>query len=91
MAFDGQHGMMGEVVRRSYGTDVSYEEWEFVLPYLLLSRDDNQRRQHGARGTVQRGAVGGENRQSVALDAARSFTLAGSIPSDASLVAGRLF
>lgn len=40
---------MGEVVRRSYGTDISDEEWEFVLPYLLLSRHDNRSRQHDLR------------------------------------------
>ena len=40
---------MGEVVRRAYGTDVSDDEWEFVLPYLLLSREDNRSRQHDLR------------------------------------------
>jgi transposase len=40
---------MGELVRRSYLTDVSDEEWEFVLPYLLLSRADNRSRQHDLR------------------------------------------
>ena len=40
---------MGKGVRRSYLTDVSDEEWEFVLPYLLLSREDNRSRQHGLR------------------------------------------
>ena len=40
---------MGEVVRRSYGTDVSDDEWEFVLPDLLLSREDNRSRQHDVR------------------------------------------
>ncbi len=40
---------MGEVDRRSYLTDVSDEEWEFVLPYLLLSREDSRSRQHSLR------------------------------------------
>src|ERR1700684_4201090 len=40
---------MGKGVRRSYLTDVSDEEWEFVLAYLLLSREDNRSRQHGLR------------------------------------------
>jgi transposase len=40
---------MGEVVRKAYGSDVTDEEWEFVLPYLLLSREDNRSRQHDLR------------------------------------------
>ena len=40
---------MGDVDRRSYLTDVSDEEWEFVLPYLLLSREDSRSRQHSLR------------------------------------------
>lgn len=34
---------------RSYLTDVSDEEWDFALPYLLLSREDNRSRQHSLR------------------------------------------
>jgi transposase len=44
-----EHGRMGEAVGRSYLTDVSDEEWEFVLPYLLLSRVDNRSREHDLR------------------------------------------
>jgi transposase len=36
-------------VGKSYLTDVSDEEWGFVLPYLLLSREDNRSRQHSLR------------------------------------------
>jgi len=40
---------MGRRKRVGYLTDVSDEEWAFVLPYLLLSREDNQSRQHDLR------------------------------------------
>lgn len=40
---------MGEVTRDAYPSDVSDEEWEFVLPYLLLSREDSRSRQHSLR------------------------------------------
>lgn len=40
---------MGEVRRASYPSDVSDEEWEFVLPYLLLSREDSRSRPHSLR------------------------------------------
>lgn len=40
---------MCKAERRSYPTDVSDEEWEFVLPYLLLSREDSRSRQHSLR------------------------------------------
>jgi transposase len=42
-------GEMGEVERKAYGSDVSEEEWQFVLPYLLLSRQDSRSRQHSLR------------------------------------------
>jgi len=32
-----------------YPSDVTDEEWEFVLPYLLLSREDSRSRQHSLR------------------------------------------
>jgi transposase len=32
-----------------YPSDVTDEEWIFVLPYLLLSKEDNLRRRHGLR------------------------------------------
>ncbi len=35
--------------RRSYITDVTDEEWSFVLPYLLLSREDNKSRVYSLR------------------------------------------
>jgi transposase len=40
---------MGKVGRTGYLTDVSDEEWSFVLPYLLLSRADNASREHDLR------------------------------------------
>ena len=40
---------MGGTVRRGYLTGVSDEEWEFVLPYLLLTRADNKSRAYPLR------------------------------------------
>lgn len=40
---------MGKAGSGSYLTDVSAEEWKFVLPYLLLSRENNRSRQHTLR------------------------------------------
>ena len=40
---------VSEVDRQSYLTDVSDEEWEFVLPYLLLGHEDSLSRQHSLR------------------------------------------
>ena len=45
---------MGNGVVSSYLTDVSEEEWGFVLPYLLLSREDNRSRQHSLRALFDR-------------------------------------
>jgi transposase len=39
---------MGKV-RKAYASDVSDEEWEFVLPYLLLCREDSPQREHDLR------------------------------------------
>ena len=44
-----QYGEVSKGIRRAYLTDVSDEEWAFVLPYLLLSREDNASRQHDLR------------------------------------------
>jgi transposase len=38
-----------EVDRKSYPQDVSDEEWAFVLPYLLLSREDSHSRKYSLR------------------------------------------
>jgi transposase len=35
--------------RRGYPSDVTDEEWEFVLPYLLLCREDSVHREHDLR------------------------------------------
>jgi transposase len=35
--------------RIGYASDVTDEEWEFVLPYLLLSREDSGHREHDLR------------------------------------------
>ncbi len=40
---------MQAVDRKSYPQDVSDEEWSFVLPYLLLSREDSRSRKHSLR------------------------------------------
>jgi transposase len=40
---------MVEVVRKSYPTDGTDEEWSFVLPYLLLSREDSKSRRYSLR------------------------------------------
>src|SRR5260370_39804032 len=40
---------MGKGEGSGYLTDVTDEEWLFVLPYLLLSREDNGSRQHDLR------------------------------------------
>ena len=40
---------MGEVERRGYPQDVTGEEWAFVLPYLLLSREYSGSRRHSLR------------------------------------------
>lgn len=38
-----------EASRRAYPSDVTDEEWTFVLPYLLLLREDAGQRQHSLR------------------------------------------
>ena len=43
-----QHGWMGKV-RVGYPSDVTDEEWWFVLPYLLLCREDAGQREHDLR------------------------------------------
>ena len=35
--------------RRAYPSDVSDEEWHFVLPYLTLMREDAPQRRHDLR------------------------------------------
>ena len=35
--------------RKAYPSDVSDEEWAFVLPYLLLMREDAPQREHSLR------------------------------------------
>ena len=40
---------MFEVARKGYPQDVTDEEWAFVLPYLLLSREDSRSRKHSLR------------------------------------------
>lgn len=42
---------MAKAARTGYLTDVSEEEWAFVLPYLLLSRVDSRARGHDLRAT----------------------------------------
>ena len=40
---------MGNEGRVRYPSDVSHEEWAFVLPYLLLSREDSAHHEHDLR------------------------------------------
>jgi transposase len=40
---------VSEVERKSYPQDVKDEEWLFVLPYLLLGREDSRSRKHSLR------------------------------------------
>ena len=40
---------MSEAVRTGYLTDVTDEQWAFVLPYLQLSREDKKSRVYGLR------------------------------------------
>ena len=47
--FSVQHGRMGNEGRVRYPSDVSHEEWAFVLPYLLLSREDSAHHEHDLR------------------------------------------
>jgi hypothetical protein len=50
LAADSIHcGWMASKVKVGYPSDVSDEEWAFVLPYLLLSREDSGHRVHDLR------------------------------------------
>jgi hypothetical protein len=49
LVFSVQHGRMDKSEKIGYLTDVSDEEWAFVLPYLLLSKVDNASREHDLR------------------------------------------
>ncbi len=40
---------MARAAKTGYLTDVSDEEWAFVLPYLLLSKVDSASREHDLR------------------------------------------
>ena len=40
---------MSRVERKGYPCDVTDEEWAFVLPYLLLCREDSRHREHDLR------------------------------------------
>lgn len=40
---------MSGVDRKGYLSDVRDEEWPFVLPYLLLCREDSKHREHDVR------------------------------------------
>lgn len=44
-----QYGWMANQGKAGYPSDVSDEEWAFVLPYLLLSRADSAHREHDLR------------------------------------------
>ncbi len=40
---------MSRIAVAGYPSDVTDEEWEFVLPYLLLCREDSPQREHDLR------------------------------------------
>lgn len=40
---------MSKAASAGYPSDVTDEEWEFVLPYLLLCRENSPQRQHDLR------------------------------------------
>ena len=64
--FCGQHGRMGNKGNKGkvgYPSDVTDEEWEFVLPYLLLSCEDSAHREHGCSSTASHEAGCGIRRQ----------------------------
>ena len=44
---------MGKV-RKGYSSDVTDEQWWFVLPYLLLCREDAGQREHDLRDVLTR-------------------------------------
>jgi hypothetical protein len=44
-----EHGWMGIKQRGVYPSDVTDEEWTFVVPYLLLCREDSPQRKHDLR------------------------------------------
>ena len=44
-----QYRGMASKEKVGYPSDVSDEEWAFVLPYLLLSRADSAHREHDLR------------------------------------------
>ena len=62
---------MGTREQGAYPSDVSDEEWAFVLLYLLLCREDSLQRQARSAGGVQRGALCGAYRRAGAVSAQR--------------------
>jgi hypothetical protein len=48
-AFIAQHGGMGNNGGVGYPSDVSEEEWAFVVPYLALCREDAAQRSYSLR------------------------------------------
>ena len=76
---------MSRIAVVGYPSDVTDEEWEFVLPYLLLCREDSPQRKHDLRRVFKRGAVRGANRWAVALPSARVRPVVGGLPADAAM------
>ena len=58
---------MAKVGRRGYPSDVTDEEWWFLLPCLLLCREDSEHREHDLREVLNRSAVRGQDGLPVAL------------------------
>lgn len=84
-----KHGGMTGKGPEPYPSDVTDEEWAFVLPYLLLCREDSPQRRHDLHG-VQRGALCGRDRWAVAFSAARVRSVVGGLSAEAALVEGWL-
>jgi hypothetical protein len=76
---------MSDVLRKGYPQDVTDEEWSFVLPYLLLSREDSQSRRHSLRELFNGVRLYRTDWQPVAVHAARFASVACGVSADATL------
>src|SRR5882757_7626751 len=81
---------MSDKGRGGYPSDVTDKEWAFVLPYLLLCREDSPQRKHEFENGFQRRSVRGANGRPVAVPAARFAALVRGVSADAALAQGRV-
>jgi hypothetical protein len=68
-----------------YPSDVKDEEWSFVLPYLLLCREESSHREHDLREVCNAVRYVAKAGLSVARGSGRSSSLASGAPADAAL------